>query len=483
MKKRLFSQIDMNKLLVIIWFLALFCGVQVAGASITTYNIFERFYEPDTQPNDSIFIGTFDHDNVTHTVTNLKGILSESMTGGVNGYPNDTMTWLTLNTQLVSWHDAALGGTFAAVFKNINDLTFYNNAPGATDFWSPQVGVAFGGVYYGFPKPANNPGNAYALIFVPDNPLVALTPAQTDKLAYADCAPGGMMGAVCMTGTTVAGYGASGTMNGYPVEQVITVINTVPNPFSFVSQSGVPTNSVINSNAINFIGITTPVSVSISGGFNSEYTVSNDSGATWSAWSTTVPATLANGALVKVRLTSSTSYSSLTTAVLTVGGVSGSFAVTTATPTPVAIPNIVGFSQVAAGSAISGAALTVGNIELGNSDTVPAGSVISQNPASGTTVPPGTAVNMVVSLGPAPESGELSSSILSDAYGLVAADATIRSRVVTFAGIVDFNLNKTISLNGGYSDNTFTTTSGFTTLHGTMIISHGTLRVNNLIIY
>ena len=40
--------------------------------------------------------------------------------------------------------------------------------------------------------------------------------------AYADCAPGGMMGAVCMTGTTVAGYGAVGTMSGYPVTQTIT---------------------------------------------------------------------------------------------------------------------------------------------------------------------------------------------------------------------------------------------------------------------
>lgn len=70
----------------------------------------------------------------------------------------------------------------------------------------------------------NNPGNAYALIFVPDDPLVALTQAQINKLAYADCAPGGMMGAVCMTGTSAAGYGAIGTMSGYPVSQVITAV-------------------------------------------------------------------------------------------------------------------------------------------------------------------------------------------------------------------------------------------------------------------
>jgi hypothetical protein len=54
------------------------------------------------------------------------------------------------------------------------------------------------------------------------NPTAALTQDQIDKLAYADCAPGGMMGATCMTGTTEAGYGTVGTMSGYPVSQVIT---------------------------------------------------------------------------------------------------------------------------------------------------------------------------------------------------------------------------------------------------------------------
>ena len=68
------------------------------------------------------------------------------------------------------------------------------------------------------------------MIFVPDNPLTPLTQAQINKLAYADCAPGGMMGAACMTGTTVAGYGAIGTMGGYPVLQTITA---VPEPQTY----------------------------------------------------------------------------------------------------------------------------------------------------------------------------------------------------------------------------------------------------------
>ncbi|KAB2924487.1 MAG: PEP-CTERM sorting domain-containing protein [Dechloromonas sp.] len=201
----------------------------LAHASTTTYEVLTTWFEPDTQPNDSIFKGTFDYDSATHTVTNLKGILSESMTGNGVGYPNDAMTWLTLDHQLVSWYDASLGGTFAATFKNSNTKTFWTGLGG--DGWSPQAGVEAGGVYYGFPRATNNPGNAYALIFIPNDPLAALTQAQINKLAYADCAPGGMMGAVCMTGTSVAGYGAIGTMSGYPVSQTITA--AVPEPESY----------------------------------------------------------------------------------------------------------------------------------------------------------------------------------------------------------------------------------------------------------
>ena len=84
------------------------------------------------------------------------------------------------------------------------------------------AGIAAGGIHAGFPVAANNPGNAYVRVFVnPADPTAPLTPTQVDTLAYADCAPGGMMGGVCMTGTSLAGHGAVGTMSGHPVSQVI----------------------------------------------------------------------------------------------------------------------------------------------------------------------------------------------------------------------------------------------------------------------
>ena len=60
---------------------------------------------------------------------------------------------------------------------------------------------------------------------------------------------------------------------------------------------------------------------------------------------------------------------------------------------------VVGTAQAAAEAAITAATLTVGTVTTEYSATVPAGDVISQNPAGGASVAPGTSVDLVVSLG------------------------------------------------------------------------------------
>ncbi len=67
--------------------------------------------------------------------------------------------------------------------------------------------------------------------------------------------------------------------------------------------------------------------------------------------------------------------------------------------TAVTVPNVVGQTLAAARTSITGAGLTVGTVTLASSATIPAGSVISQNPAGGAQVAPGTTVNLVVSSG------------------------------------------------------------------------------------
>ena len=71
-------------------------------------------------------------------------------------------------------------------------------------------------------------------------------------------------------------------------------------------------------------------------------------------------------------------------------------------PPVVTVPNVVGLTQAAAQQAVTNASLTVGTITQVNDNVVPAGSVISQNPAAGASATSGSTVALVVSLGPAP---------------------------------------------------------------------------------
>ena len=83
------------------------------------------------------------------------------------------------------------------------------------------------------------------------------------------------------------------------------------------------------------------------------------------------------------------------------GEASRTITVTVAAAT-VSVPNVVNQTQSAATTAITGAGLVVGTVSQQSSLTVPSGSVISQSPNAGTSVATGSAVNLVVSTGPAP---------------------------------------------------------------------------------
>ena len=61
----------------------------------------------------------------------------------------------------------------------------------------------------------------------------------------------------------------------------------------------------------------------------------------------------------------------------------------------VAVPNVEGLTQDAATKAITGAKLKVGTITQQTSNTVASGKVISQDPASGSSVAEGSPVNLV----------------------------------------------------------------------------------------
>ena len=81
------------------------------------------------------------------------------------------------------------------------------------------------------------------------------------------------------------------------------------------------------------------------------------------------------------------------------------------------MPDVVNLTQAAATSAITGADLIVGTVTNSASATVPAGSVISQNPIAGTQVAPGSAVNLVVSTGPSTVTPTVDVVVFSDGSG------------------------------------------------------------------
>lgn len=83
---------------------------------------------------------------------------------------------------------------------------------------------------------------------------------------------------------------------------------------------------------------------------------------------------------------------------------SGVTIVVSAGPGVVAVPDVVGQSADAAQGALAGAGFAVAVSEA-PSDTVPAGTVVSQSPGGGAEAPPGSTVGIVVSTGPAPDPG------------------------------------------------------------------------------
>jgi hypothetical protein len=86
-------------------------------------------------------------------------------------------------------------------------------------------------------------------------------------------------------------------------------------------------------------------------------------------------------------------------------------------PVNVTVPTVIGLTQAAAQTTITGAGLTVGAITTSSSATMPAGQVMSQTPAAGASVAPNSAVAIVVSLGPALGGPVVEATVFSDGTG------------------------------------------------------------------
>jgi len=153
--------------------------------------------------------------------------------------------------------------------------------------------------------------------------------------------------------TTSATLNIGGTTGTFSVTTVAA--DNVPDPFSFAPQSGVGLSSQVTSNPITVTGTNTGAAISVTGG---QYSIN---GGAYTATSGSV----APGSTVRVQLTSAPTSATSRQAVLTIGGVSATFRVTTLTVTSAldVSPQMLNFFEPAlAISSVSGArAVTLTN--------------------------------------------------------------------------------------------------------------------------
>jgi YVTN family beta-propeller protein len=282
--------------------------------------------------------------------------------------------------------------------------------------------------------------------------------------------------------------------------EVGTLSGLVPNPFSFISQTGVSLNTVIESDSITVTGINHPAPISITGG---EYEIDGNG-----SWLST-PSTVIPGATVKVRLTSSSSYSDTKTATLTIGGREGTFSVTTLPDTEK--PVVTGFSLAVTESTNMSVGVTftatdnsgiVSGYMITTSSTPPSAADAGWSATAPTSVILATAGNNTLYAWAKDPAGNVSDPLtatvllkpvrrgtssytyydsLSVACGEALTGETIRTLAVTVPGNLTLAGGKSHILSGGYDDG-YGSQSGFTAIQGTLTVGTGTLTVERVVV-
>jgi uncharacterized delta-60 repeat protein len=228
--------------------------------------------------------------------------------------------------------------------------------------------------------------------------------------------------------TNCGGGGGNTTLNS----------DTLPDAFSFTDLTNVTLNTVVTSNSITVEGIDTAAAIRISDG---EYSI--DSGAYTSA-----AGTVSNGQVVTVRHTSSSLYTSVTTSLLRIGGISANFSSTTG-------PIGTGFNKA---RGFNDNVLSISPATDGSSDVYVGGDFTIYN---------GTVSNRIIRLnsdGSVDTLFDIGSGFNGTVYTIFPAidgsgDVYVGGRFVTFNGTISKNL---IRLNSdGSVDTQFDVGSGF----------------------
>jgi YVTN family beta-propeller protein len=284
--------------------------------------------------------------------------------------------------------------------------------------------------------------------------------------------------------------------------EVGKMYGSVPDSFSFNPVTGANLSTPVPSNAITISGTSQPAPISITGG---EYEIGGNG-----SWRST-PSTVNPGASVRVRLTSSSSYSGTKTATLTIGGRDGTFSVTTLADTEK--PVVTAFSiaetesfdmtvDVEPFTAMDNSGIVSGYL-ITSSATPPSPSDEGWSATAPTSVILATAGNNTLYAWAKDPAGNVSDPVagvevflrpvrrgtssytyydsLSVACGEALTGESIRTLAVTVPGNVTLSGGKSQILSGGYDDG-YGSQSGFTAIQGTLTVGTGTLTVERVVV-
>jgi YVTN family beta-propeller protein len=277
------------------------------------------------------------------------------------------------------------------------------------------------------------------------------------------------------------------------------IYGIVPDPFSFNSVTGATRSATVESESIDISGLSHPATISISGG---EYQINSDD------W-TTASGTINPGATVKVHLNTSASFSTTTTATLTIGGMNGTFSVTTLADTEK--PVVTGFTLAETESTAMSVAVTsftatdndvVSGYLVTASATPPLPGVAGWSGAAPLNVSLTTAGSNVLRAWAKDPAGNVSDPLtatvllkpvrrgtssytyydsLSVACGEALTGETIRALAVTVPGNVTLSGGKSHILSGGYDDG-YGAQNSYTAIQGTLTVGTGFLTVERMVI-
>jgi len=209
----------MKKTAVILGSMCMLAGAQMAQAAL--YNVTGVFEEPQTMTGHTTFVGTFDWDAATNTLSGLQGTMNATMYPNMMN-PNPVPDYI-LSNQLAFSYDAVTGDVVASVFKENSTDVFFGGGYTAGD--TLKLGALEGTVAWDGFTPNEN---VYFTLAFNANTMMG----NIDQMVYGDCAPTGLMGPMmtgdtCMTGHSIALVGYAGSMGGTPVS---LDINAVPVP-------------------------------------------------------------------------------------------------------------------------------------------------------------------------------------------------------------------------------------------------------------